>query len=389
MAEVLMPRLDPGMQSGKIVEWLKKEGETVQKGQPIVVIEGEKTTFEVEAPENGTLSRILAAVGDDIQVSQPIAIIGGSEGGVAPSHQVERAKPQPPTTAEAPIVQPTMSGDRAVASPAARRLAQEAGLDLSQIRGTGPGGRISREDVLAATGQVKKPVQSAAAASKIRQPRVMKRAKMEGIRKASAERLSFSARTAVPVTFTMETDASKLVKLKDTERVSFNSFAVKAVAKALERHPMMNSSIEGDELTTYSDVNVCVAINTDQGLVAPTIVNANSKSLKEINDEVMMLADKAKANQLTVEDLTGGTFTITNLGAYDIDSFAPVINPPQCGILGLGKIAYKPYASGEQISTRPLTVLTLVFDHRIIDGLPAAKFLQDVKRNLEDPESLL
>jgi pyruvate dehydrogenase E2 component (dihydrolipoamide acetyltransferase) len=212
---------------------------------------------------------------------------------------------------------------------------------------------------------------------------------MEGIRKAVAERLSFSARNVVPVTFTMETDASKLVKLKDTERVGFNSFAVKAVAKALERHPMMNSSIEGDELTTYSDVNVCVAINTDQGLVAPTIVNANTKSLKEINDEVVMLADKAKANRLTVEELTGGTFTITNLGAYDIDSFAPVINPPQCGILGLGKIAYKPYASGEQISTRPLTVLTLVFDHRIIDGLPAAKFLQDVKRNLEDPESLL
>jgi pyruvate dehydrogenase E2 component (dihydrolipoamide acetyltransferase) len=282
-----------------------------------------------------------------------------------------------------------MSGDRAVASPAARRLAQEAGLDLSRIRGTGPGGRISREDVLAATSQVKNLAQSAAAASKTRQPRVMKKAKMEGIRRAVAERLSFSARNVVPVTFTMETDASKLVKLKDTERVGFNSFAVKAVAKALERHPMMNSSIEGDELTTYSDVNVCVAINTDQGLVAPTIVNANTKSLKEINDEVVMLADKAKANQLTVEDLTGGTFTITNLGAYDIDSFAPVINPPQCGILGLGKIAYKPYASGEQISTRPLTVLTLVFDHRIIDGLPAAKFLQDVKRSLEDPESLL
>jgi len=385
MTEVLMPRLDPGMQSGKIVEWLKKEGETVHKGQPIVVIEGEKTTFEVEAPETGTLSKLLAAVGDDVQVSQPIAIIGLS--GASTPAQAERPRSQP-STAAASLAQPTIPGERAVASPAARRLAQEAGIDLSQVRGTGPGGRISREDVLAATNP-QKAVQPTVPVTKTRQPQVIKKMKLEGIRKVVAERLSFSERNTVPVTLTMETDASKLVKLKDTEHASFNSFVVKAVAKALEVHPMMNSSIEGDEVTTYSDINVCVAINTDQGLVAPTIVNANKKSLKEINDEVLLLAEKAKFNQLTIEELTGGTFTISNLGAYDIESFAPIINPPQCGILGLGRIVYKPYAAGEQITTRPLTVLTLVFDHRIIDGLPAAKFLQTVKRNLEDPEPLL
>lgn len=388
MAEVLMPRLDPGMQSGKIVEWLKKEGETVQKGQPIVVIEGEKTTFEVEAPETGTLSKLLAAVGDDVQVSQPIAMIGDS-GPVAGPNRAEASKSQPSTVIASSVPQSASAGDRAVASPAARRLAQEAGIDLSHVRGTGPGGRISREDVLASANQPRKNVQSALSVSKTRQPQIMKKIKLEGIRKAVAERLSFSARNTVSVTLTMEMDASKLVKLKDTEHVGFNSFVVKAVAKALEMFPMMNSSIEGDEITTYSDVNMCVAINTDQGLVAPTIMNANRKTLKEINDEVAVLADKAKANRLTIEELTGGTFTITNLGAYDIDSFAPIINPPQCGILGLGRIAYRPYAAGEQISTRPLTVLTLVFDHRIIDGLPAAKFLQAVKRTLEDPESLL
>jgi len=388
MTEVLMPRLDPGMQSGKIVEWLKKEGETVQKGQAIVVIEGEKTTFEVEAPETGPLRRLLAAVGDDVQVSQPIAIIGGS-GSVSTFTQAEGPKSQPSTTLTASLEQPTIPGDRTVASPAARRLAQEAGIDLSQVRGTGPGGRISREDVLAAANQQKVVQTTTVPVLKTRQPQVMKKTKLEGIRKAVAERLSFSERNSVPVTLTMETDASKLVKLKDTERVSFNSFVVKAVAKALEVYPMMNSSIDGDEITTYSDVNVCVAINTDHGLVAPTIVNANRKSLKEINDEVSVLAEKAKSNQLTIEELTGGTFTITNLGAYDIESFAPIINPPQCGILGLGRITYKPYASGDQITTRPLTVLTLVFDHRIIDGLPAAKFLQTIKRNLEDPEPLL
>ena len=386
MAEVLMPRLDPGMQSGKIVEWLKKEGELVQKGQPIVVIEGEKTTFEVEAPETGTLTKLLAAVGDDVQVSQPIAMIGS--GSVSPPSKLETVKPQPSPTLPT-VPQSTVSSERAVASPAARRLAQETGVDLSQVRGTGPGGRISREDVLAAATQPKTSAQSSVSVSRTRQPQIMKKVRLEGIRKAVAERLSFSARNTVPVTLTMEMDASKLVRLKDTEHVGFNSFVVKAVAKALETFPMMNSSIEGDEITTYTDVNMCVAINTDQGLVAPTIMNANKKSLKEINDEVALLADKAKTNRLTIEELTGGTFTITNLGAFDIESFAPIINPPQCGILGLGRIAYKPYASGEQISTRPLTVLTLVFDHRIIDGLPAARFLQTVKRNLEDPESLL
>jgi pyruvate dehydrogenase E2 component (dihydrolipoamide acetyltransferase) len=387
MAQVLMPRLDPGMQSGKIVEWLKKEGETVHKGEPIVVIEGEKTTFEVEAPETGILSKLLAAVSDDIQVSQPIAMIGSSE--PAPSTQIATPKLQTPTAHASSVTQPTVSSDRAIASPAARRLAREAGIDLSQVRGTGPGGRISSEDVLAATSQPKKNVQSTVPATKTRQPQVMKKVRLEGIRRAVAERLSFSARNTVPVTLTMEVDASKLVKLKDAERLSLNSFVVKAVARGLEVYPMMNSSIEGDEVTIYSDVNVCVAINTDQGLVAPTIANASRKSLKAINDEVVLLAEKAKANRLTIEELTGGTFTITNLGAFDIESFAPVINPPQCGILGLGRITYRPYSDGEQISTCQLTVLTLVFDHRIVDGLPAAKFLQTIKRNLENPETLL
>jgi pyruvate dehydrogenase E2 component (dihydrolipoamide acetyltransferase) len=392
MTEVLMPRLDPGMQSGKIVEWLKKEGDSVTKGQAIVVVEGEKTTFEVEAPESGKLSKILAIVGDDVEVSQPIAIIGESTRSpsqTTPSHQVEHPSAESTQTTARLVTRPSSGTERSVASPAARRLAQEYGIDLSKVTGTGPGGRISREDVLAASDQAQKPLQAVSVVSKTRQPQIMRKTRLESVRKAVAERLSFSARNVVPVTLTMDADALRLMRLKDEHHFSFNSFAIKAVAKALEKHPMMNSSIEGDEITTYSDVNVCVAINTEQGLVAPTVFNANKKSLREINGEIEALADKAKAGQLTLENLTGGTFTVTNLGACDVDSFAPVINPPQCGILGLGRVAYKPYASGDQISSRPSTVLTLVFDHRIIDGLPAARFLQDVKRNLEDPETLI
>ena len=388
MPEVVMPRLDPGMQSGKIVEWLKKEGEIVQKGEPILVVEGEKTTFEVEAPEGGVLTRILASPGTDVEVSHPVAIIGAASTG-AQSTSAPRNVGRAELSQSAQTTQveghETVRSERVVASPAARRLAQEHGVDLTKLKGTGPGGRISREDVLAAVEQVP----STGVSSKISQPTVLKRVKLEGIRKVVAERLGFTARTAVPVTLTMETDATKLVELKDREdHVSFTAFAVKAAAKALETNHLINSTIDGEEITTYSDVNVAVAINIDQGLVAPVVRNANKKSLKEINSEIEELSQKAKESRLTIEELTGGTFTITNLGAYDIESFAPVINPPQCAILGLGRIAYKPYVVGERVSARPATLLTLVFDHRIVDGVPAAKFLRDVKSHLEDPQSL-
>jgi len=338
----------------------------------------------------------LVEVGSDVQVADPVAIIGESSTGsqsVTRRETVQqegvqgsRASPQS-YTSPTPFTAKSPSGDRIVASPAARRLAQEHHVDLTTLSGTGPGGRISREDVLAAVEQVPKAAQ---VFSKVLQPAVLRKVKLEGIRKAVAERLSFSARTAVPVTITMEADATRLVAMKEKEsHISFTAFAVKAAAKALEKHTAINSTIEGDEITTYSDVNVAVAINTEEGLVAPVIQNANRKPLKGINSAIDVLSQKVAEKRLTIEELTGGTFTVTNLGAYDIESFAPVINPPQCAILGLGRIVYKPFALGGSVSARPATMLTLVFDHRIVDGVPAAKFLQDLKRYLEDPESLL
>lgn len=387
MPEVVMPRLDPGMQSGKIVEWLKREGDFVQKGEPIVVVEGEKTTFEVEASSSGVLTKILVDVGFDVPVTQPLAVIGeaGSmsktSGVVEPATKPERAAP--------PVIgKPNAAtSERVIASPAARRLAQEHGMDISSLKGTGPGGRITREDILAAVKQVPTPSQ---VSSKLLQPTILRKARLEGVRKTVAERLAFTARTAVPVTLTIGTDATKLVTLKNRESgMSFTALAVKAVAKALEKHVVINSTIEDEEVTIYSDVNIAVAINTEQGLTAPVIQHANQKSPKEINAELELLTQKARESRLTVEDLTGGTFTVSNLGAYDIETFAPVINPPQCAILGLGRIGYRPFALGERVSARPTTMLTLVFDHRIVDGIPAARFLQEIKRNLEDPENLL
>jgi pyruvate dehydrogenase E2 component (dihydrolipoamide acetyltransferase) len=231
--------------------------------------------------------------------------------------------------------------------------------------------------------------QAAQTISRIPQPKVLRKAKLSGVRKVVAERLSYSARTAVPVTITVEADATKLMAMKERQsHVGFTAFGVKAAAKALRTHADVNSTIENDEVTTYSDVNVAVAINTEQGLIAPVIKNADKMSLREITSAIDDLARKAAENKLGIENLTGGTFTVTNLGAYDVESFAPVINPPQCAILGLGRIGYKPSAHGKDVIARPSTLLTLVFDHRIIDGVPAAKFLRDIKRNLEDPEEL-
>ena len=382
-----MPRLDPGMQSGKIVEWLKKEGEVVRKGEPILVVEGEKTTFEVEAPDSGPLTKILATIGTDVQVAEPIAIIGEAGSSTPQAVSTEKTEQERPQQASTTPAYGTPS-DRVIASPAARRLAQEYGLDLASLKGTGPGGRITREDIVAAK-QNAPSSQSTQILSQMSQPAVLKRTKLVGIRKVVAERLSFSSRTVVPVTITIEADATKLLALKEQSHVGFSAFGVKAAAKALGEHTDVNSTIEGDEVTNYSDVNVAVAIHTEQGLVAPVIRNANKLSLKEVSSTIEELAKKAAENRLTIENLTGGTFTVTNLGGFDVESFAPVINPPQCAILGLGRIAYKPFANGSQVSARPSTLLTLVFDHRIIDGVPAAKFLRDVKRNLEEPEDLL
>ena len=385
MTEVVMPRLDPGMQSGKIVEWLKKEGDTVQKGEPMLVVEGEKTTFEVEAPESGPLTKIIADVGTDVQVAQPVAIIGSPGTSLTPAASTPPAEKERTTAAVAESGTPS---DRVVASPAARRLAQEYGVNLASVKGTGPGGRITREDILAAKDAGPR-AQVAQTVSKAPQATVLRKVKLAGVRKVVAERLGYSARTGVPVTITVEADATKLMSMKEKQsHVGFTAFGVKAAAKALRNHPEVNSTIENDEVTTYSDVNVAVAINTDQGLVAPVIRNADELSLQEISSAIEELARKAIENKLGIESLTGGTFTVTNLGAYDVESFAPVINPPQCAILGLGRIGYKPSAHGKDVVVRPSTLLTLVFDHRIIDGVPAAKFLRDIKRNLGDPEEL-
>jgi pyruvate dehydrogenase E2 component (dihydrolipoamide acetyltransferase) len=395
MFRVAMPRLDPGMQSGKIVEWLKNEGDRVEKDVPIVRIEGEKTTFEVNSPGPGVIRRLLFEPGTDVQVGQTIALVG------EPNEPLP-VEAEAPVTLEPVVVQEAIVAPPAAsrlaeppASPVARKMAREAGVDISKIKGSGPGGRIVREDIQRAIEQMKaQPLVTAVSAQGARAVAVARTIKLAGKRKATAERLSYGFHTTVPVTITMETrmeavlEQRKQLHSQTGEEISITAYVVKAAAKALEDHQMINSSLEGDELRIYGDINVAVAINTPDGLVAPVIPQTNRRSLSEVSRDIRELTERAVQNKLTVSDLTGGTFTVSNLGGYGVDLFAPVINPPQCAILGFGRTSEKPIIVEKQVRATSVTTLSLVFDHRIVDGVPAAQYLQRVKELLEDPKKL-
>jgi len=393
MFRVVMPRLDPGMQSGRIIEWLKKEGDHVEKDVPIVRIEGEKTTFEVNAPETGVVRKVLFESGMDVEVGQTIALVGDPNEPL-PIEAEAQVTAKPVAVQEATLSLVSRVPEPS-ASPVARKMAREAGIDIGTIKGSGPGGRIVREDVQKAVEQMKtQPKTVAASGQEARYVPIARTIKMAGKRKATAERLSYGFHTTVPVTITMETRMEAVLEhrrdlqKRSDEEISITAYVVKATAKALEDHQIINSSLEGDELRIYGDINIAVAINTPDGLVAPAIPRTNMKSVPEISRGIRDLSELAMQNKLTVSDLTGGTFTVTNLGGYGVDLFAPVINPPQCAILGFGRTAEKPIIVERQVRAASITTLSLVVDHRIVDGVPAAQFLQRVKELLENPKML-
>jgi len=381
------------MQSGKIIEWLKREGDRVEKDESVARIEGEKTTFEVNSPGAGVVRRLLFEPGADIQVGQAIALVGEPNEPLPPE-TVEAEAPKLSMVQEATEVLRVTRVQEPVASPVARKMAREAGIDLSSIRGSGPGGRIVREDIQNAMERAKGGLGPVAEPAQVRTVPVARTIRLSGKRKATAERLSYGFHTTVPVTITMETQTEAVLERrkelhnKTGEEISVTAYVVKAVAKALEDHPLLNSSLEGEELQVYGDINVAVAINTPDGLVAPVIPKTNKKSVADISREIRNLTDRAVQNKLLVSDLTGGTFTVTNLGGYGVDLFAPVINPPQCAILGYGRTSERPVVVGKEVHVVSMTTLSLVFDHRIVDGVPAAQFLQRVKGLLEDPTKL-
>ena len=379
------------MEEGLITKWLKQEGDAVSEGQKICEVETEKTTDEIQAPVSGILLKILCKEGAAVPVNSVIAVIGSAGEDLSsipkllgpPTPATARSRTEPAELVHVPRAGPEPSPERIRISPSARRLAREHGIDISKIRGTGPGGRIVAEDVLRVSGK-------AEAGPPIEEHRSNP---LVGHRKVIADRLSLSARTAVHVPITMEIDMTSASKLKSYQervgiQISYNDLIVKAVALALEESSAVNSMLVGEQLRIMKEVNVGIAVGSGDDLLVPVIRDANRLSLAEISKNTNNLIERARSHVLTTKEMSGGTFTISNLGMYEVDLFAPVINPPETGILGVGRITPKPVVVGGSIVIREMMTLTLVFDHRVIDGLLAAKFLQRVKQLLESSENL-
>jgi len=374
VTKVVMPRLSLTMKEGTVVQWFKREGETVQKGDPLVEVLSEKVMYDVEAPESGVLRRIIAAEGSNVPIDQAMGIIAAVD---EPITDVEitaltpslaskdvAAVPKPEAVTETEVEQ------RVLASPAAKRLAKELGVDLTQVHGTGPEGRIVEDDVKRFAEQTKL-------------PRVREVIPLMGIRKTTAERVSLSARTAPHSTITMEVDMTNLVGLHEKKEFSYTDMLVKAVAAALREHRLLNSTLEDGKIKVFEDINVGVAVETEKGLVVPVVHNADKLTISEISSTIRELVEKARQGKLAKEDVSYGTFTITNLGMYAVDVFIPIINPPETAILGVGRVTDKPIILGKEIKVKPVMQLSLSFDHRVVDGAPAALFLHKVKQVLE------
>jgi len=386
-----MPKLGETMEEGEISRWLKREGEKVEKGEPLFEVTTDKANFEVESPASGFLRKILFKGGDTVAVTRVIGYIADSVEEELPAEEAEvEAVPQPARAGveEVPSAkEPRMAPQerKIKASPLARRLAQERGIDLTQVKGTGPGGRITRADV-----ENFQPTVAQA------HPEALP---LTGMRKTIARRLSQSKREAPHYYLQMEIDMSEAVKLRQNlleeiektsqVRLSYTDLIIKATALALKEFPLMNSTFEDEKISSFKSINICIAVALDQGLVAPVIKEANKRSLAQIAGERTRLASRAKDNKLTPEDISGGTFTISNLGPFGVDSFIAIINPPQVGILAVGRIRETAAVTDGAIGIRSMMNASLSLDHRVIDGAYGAGFLSRIKELLERPYLLI
>jgi len=383
---VVLKKLSWTMEEGLLGRWIKHEGDQVKEGEGLCEIETEKATDELQAPASGTLLKITYAEGSTIPVNSVIAVIGspGEDISSILSSGAPAKSVAAPAAVQAPkqVVQEKTSDFGEVRiSPSARRLARERGIDLSQIRGTGPGGRIVSEDVLSAANKTELT------------PTQPKSTALTGHRKIIADRLSLSARSAVHVPITMEADMTAASKLRSElqeagNNISLTDIIVKAAAIALTEFPRANSMLLGEELKSMNEVNVGIAVGLDDDLLVPVIKNANTLSLVEISKRSKELVERAKSHAISSKEMTGGTFTVSNLGMFgDVILFAPIINPPETAILGVGRANPKPIAIDGAIAVKPMAPLTLVFDHRVIDGMYATKFLQRIKELIQNPRT--
>ena len=438
MNKVLMPKMGDTMEEGKILNWIKKEGDTINKGDAIAEVETDKVNIEVESFVSGVLRKILIPVGQSAPIGAEIALVGDANEPLeaAPKASTQAAAPERPSApaspapmreaprvngssapvsgngraAPAPASQPqpvaqaraAVAGERIFISPIARRIAAEHNLDIGQIQGTGPNGRIIREDVESALRQPQAaPTFAPAAAIAASQPgEDVTVVPLTQMRKTIARRLSASMQQAPHFYVTMAIDMTKANALrtqindftqteKEPVKISFNDLVTKAVAMALVRMPEINVSFDGDNLLFKKHINIGLAVALEQGLIVPVIRDADRKGVLEIARESRRLIDAAHNNKLKPEDFQGGTFSISNMGMYGVEEFTAVINPPESAILAVGAITPTPVVVDGQVVVRDRMKVTISIDHRAIDGATAARYLQEVKRLLEEPMGML
>ena len=387
---VLMPKLGMIMTEGTVAKWFKRHGDKVETGEPLLEIQSDKYTFEVTSQSSGSL-HLLVVEGQTAPVEAPLAYIL-APGEAPPDEAATRSSTPLAGSLVEPqaVVAAATAGEPIRATPVARRLAREMGIDLAKVKGTGPDGRITEEDVRRLSETMPRAPHPAERA--IGQPEVQEVISLKGVRGAIAQRMLQSLQASAQYTLSLEVDMTEAVSLRrqaprgESTRISTTDIIVKAVAEALKRHPRLNSALVGNELHVFRDINIGVAVALSEGLVVPVIRNADKKSLEEIGIAVQDVTRRARENQLTMDDSAGGTFTISVLGT--VDTFTPIINPPQCAILGVGRIVEKPAIHHGQIAVRSMVTLSLTVDHRAIDGAPAASFLRRLSQLLERPSSL-
>jgi len=381
---IIMPKLGLSMKTGTLGKWLKKEGDTIKKGEALVEVMTDKITNKVESPADGILLKIISAKGTKLPVGGLMGVLGEAGEDIS---AILAAGPASAADA-APAAAAAAPGGKVKISPAARKLAEENGIDYTRINGTGPEGRITREDV-------EKAIEEGVGSADDRPS--LKVTPYEGMRKAIGENMAASWTTHAKVTEHVSVDMSGILALrktinedaKDKDKISVTALLTKAVARAIEINPIVNTILDGDEIKTLQDINIGMAVAVPDGLIVPVIKNASGKKLAQVNTEINDLAKRGRKNKLDPDEMSGATFTITNLGGYgSVDWFTPIINPPELAILGVGRTIDKPVVVKGEVVVRPMMGLSLSFDHRIIDGAPAAEWLAVLIQLIENPQKI-
>jgi pyruvate dehydrogenase E2 component (dihydrolipoamide acetyltransferase) len=446
VTEIILPKLGQTMEEGSIVEWLKKEGDPIKRDEVIFTVESDKATLEVEAKSRGFLRKILVPAGETVPVLTAVALmtrtadesLEGYQGAGAPDSvglegpRAQKVESQTLST-ESETVEPAPSkagGGRRFVSPRARMRAEERGVDLARVTGSGPNGRIVERDVLAYLASRPKATPTATRAAEAlgvdvttvrgsgvsgrvmkadvkaatlpaESPEMMAAEPLAGLRRIIAERMATSARETARVTLVTEVEATGLVEAREQLKAAvaeawgfapgYNDLLGLVVARALREFPYMNArlSADGQSIERLPEVNLGMAVDTARGLLVPVIRDAGRKGLRAFGAEFRALVERARVGRSLPDDLSGGTFTVTNLGMHEVDAFTPVINLPEAAILGVGRIQPKAVVRDGEIVARQMMTLSLVFDHRLVDGTPAARFLQRIKQLIENPYLLL